>query len=282
MTFTSDNQFAGIVAGEAVRDSISGIHVFGASVEGGDNDVTFGGILGAASLYSSVSDCSFHGTVNAPSANRVGGIVGKTATSTSVKACASDADLTGASAVGGIVGSVSSNDSIIDCHAGGNLTAENTIGGIAGESMRGPIMKCLFDGTVNATEASWNGLSAGGIVGNLSSDWSDEQSEAVTGCVSTGTVNADATDATVHAIVGWTIANEYYGEDETPWTEGGLSSNYSTSAPETSKDTDVDGAPVAASALNTDFFTTLGYAYGQTTKAPWKETAAAPCSTSRT
>ncbi len=276
MTFTSDNQFAGFVAGEAVQDSISGIHVFGASVEGGDNDVTFGGILGAASLYSSVSDCSFHGTVNAPSANRVGGIVGKTATSTNVKACASDADLTGASAVGGIVGSVSSNDSIFDCHAGGNLTAENTIGGIAGESMRGPIVKCLFDGTVNATEASWNGLSAGGIVGNLSSDWSDEQSEAITGCVSTGTVNADATDATVHAIVGWTIANEYYGEDETPWTEGGLSSNYSTSAPETSKDTDVDGAPVAASALNTDFFTTLGYAYGQTTKAPWKETAAAP------
>lgn len=276
ITFTSDNQFAGVVAGEGIQNSISGIHVFNANIEGGDNDSYFGGIIGNAALYTTINDCSFHGTVNAPSAGRVGGIVAKTSTSSVVKACASDADITGYAYVGGIAGYITANDTISDCHAGGKITAQNNVGGIVGESQRGPVSKCLFDGTVSAIQASWNGLSAGGIVGYLASDWSTEQSAAVTGCVSTGTVDADTSDNTVHAIVGWTIANETYYDGETPSTEGGLSLNYSTSAPETSKDTEVDGAPVSASDLTTDFFTNLGYAYGQTTVAPWKETSATP------
>ena len=61
------------------------------------------------------------GNINTPEASPVGGIVGRTATSTKITACASNAEITGYSSVGGIAGSFSANDTINDCHATGKL-----------------------------------------------------------------------------------------------------------------------------------------------------------------
>lgn len=222
------------------------------------------------------NDCSFQGSINTPEASPVGGIVGRTATSTKITACASNAEITGYSSVGGIAGSFSANDTINDCHATGKLVAANTIGGIVGESSRGVIDRCVFNGSVTATEANWSGLSAGGIVGSLAADWSQQTTPVISHCVSTGTVNAEEPDETVHAIAGWTIANEYYEDGETPLEEKGLASNYSTAAPEGSADSSLDGAPVKVADLNDDFFKQMGYAFGQDTKAPWKSAETTP------
>ena len=240
---TDDNQFVGVLAGESTQDSISNVHVFDGLITG-DADATIGGIVGGSFLYTNFNDCSFQGNINTPEASPVGGIVGRTATSTKITACASNAEITGNSSVGGIAGSFSANDTINDCHVTGKLVAANTIGGIVGESSRGVIDRCVFNGSVMATEANWSGLSAGGIVGNLAADWSQQTTAVISHCVSTGTVNAEEPDETVHAIAGWTIANEHYEDGETPLEEKGLASNYSTAAPEGSADSSLDGAPV--------------------------------------
>lgn len=129
---------------------------------------------------------------------------------------------------------------------------------------------------MTATEANWSGLSAGGIVGSLAADWSQQTTAVISHCVSTGTVNAEEPDETVHAIAGWTIANEHYEDGETPLEEKGLASNYSTAAPEGSADSSLDGAPVKVADLNDDFFKQMGYAFGQDTKAPWKSAETTP------
>lgn len=272
---TDDNQFVGVLAGESTQDSISNIHVFDGQITG-DADATIGGIVGGSFLYTNFNDCSFQGNINTPEASPVGGIVGRTATSTKITACASNAEITGNSSVGGIAGSFSANDTINDCHATGKLVAANTIGGIVGESSRGVIDRCVFNGSVTATEANWSGLSAGGIVGSLAADWSQQTTAVISHCVSTGTVNAEEPDETVHAIAGWTIANEHYEDGETPLEEKGLASNYSTAAPEGSADSSLDGAPVKVADLNDDFFKQMGYAFGQDTKAPWKSAETTP------
>lgn len=272
---TDDNQFVGVLAGESTQDSISNVHVFDGLIVG-ESDATIGGIVGGSFLYTNFNDCSFQGNINTPEASPVGGIVGRTATSTKITACASNAEITGNSSVGGIAGSFSANDTINDCHVTGKLVAANTIGGIVGESSRGVIDRCVFNGSVMATEANWSGLSAGGIVGSLAADWSQQTTPVISHCVSTGTVNAEEPDETVHAIAGWTIANEYYEDGETPLEEKGLASNYSTAAPEGSADSSLDGAPVKVADLNDDFFKQMGYAFGQDTKAPWKSADTTP------
>ena len=113
-------------------------------------------------------------------------------------------------------------------------------------------------------------------MGSLAADWSQQTTPVISHCVSTGTVNAEEPDETVHAIAGWTIANEYYEDGETPLEEKGLASNYSTAAPEGSADSSLDGAPVKVADLNDDFFKQMGYAFGQDTKAPWKSADTTP------
>lgn len=179
----------------------------------------------------------------------------------------------------GVLAGESTQDSISNVHVFDGLIvgeSDATIGGIVGESSRGVIDRCVFNGSVTATEANWSGLSAGGIVGSLAADWSQQTTPVISHCVSTGTVNAEEPDETVHAIAGWTIANEYYEDGETPLEEKGLASNYSTAAPEGSSDSSLDGAPVKVADLNDDFFKQMGYAFGQDTKAPWKSAETTP------
>lgn len=103
--------------------NISNVHVFDGQIAG-EADATIGGIVGGSFLYTNFNDCSFQGNINTPEASPVGGIVGRTATSTKITACASNAEITGDSSVGGIAGSFSANDTINDCHATGKLVQD--------------------------------------------------------------------------------------------------------------------------------------------------------------
>lgn len=278
VTASKDNQYIGILAGEAVQDSIRNIHVFDASISGADNvDAITGGIVGEAALYNVIDGSSFQGTISLPGSTSVGGVAGQTSTSSSVAASAAKADITGAEAVGGIVGTTNTDCKVTDCKAEGSLTAGNTVGGIVGSSSRGLVSKSVFSGKLAASKVGWNGLSVGGIVGALASDWTSTPATAISNCVADASIEAKPaeTDKTVNGIVGKTIANESYEPGETPRTEKGLANNYSTGSAATDA-TDVNGAAVKADDLNKDFFTTLGYAYGNTVTQPWKDAKTLP------
>ena len=278
---------AGILAGEATQDSISNVHVFDANISStADNvDAVTGGIIGQMALYSGIKGSTFQGSINMPGSSDVGGIIGQTETSSEIKACAAQADITGNDGVGGIVGATGTSSTITDSHAQGKLTANNTIGGIAGSSERGLINNCVFSGDITAKKSSsqYTGLNAGGIVGSLASDWENAgetraQSSAITNCVADTKINATPaeSDKTVHGIVGKTIANEYYEDGETPRQEQGLANNYSTSS-SSEDNTSIEGAAVQASNLTKDFFTGLGYAFGETVDTPWKDAKPTAC-----
>lgn len=176
----------------------------------------------------------------------------------------------------GVLAGESTQDNISNVHVfDGQISgeADATIGGIIGGSfLYTNFNDCSFQGSINTPKAS----PVGGIVGSLAADWSQQTTPVISHCVSTGTVNAEEPDETVHAIAGWTIANEYYEDGETPLEEKGLASNYSTAAPEGSADSSLDGAPVKVADLNDDFFKQMGYAFGQDTKAPWKSAETTP------
>ncbi len=289
--------YVGCVAATAVMDTLSNVHVYNALIEDAPtaNYANVGGLVGQAALYTVVASSSFDGTINTPSASPVGGIAGDIRTSTSLLATSASGNFTASSTLGGIVGSTGNGSCVLNSHSSANLMADNTLGGIVADNgSREKVFNCYSTGTIEATGSSWSGACVGGIVGSLGSQWetvsgSDEiiTDTVVWNCVSTSNikyaVSDEGADATVHRVVGKTIANDWYEEGQTPETDKGLHDNYVSSAVTindatvASDDaTSVEGASSDASAWDTDFFTNLAYAFGETTDTPWKSTAAMP------
>lgn len=275
-----NNSYAGIIAGQATTDSITGVHIYGARIHG-DNEAAVGGIVGQAMLYSGISDCSFDGVIDMAKSEYAGGIAGNTRTSTDIRSCSVTGTITGTGPLGGIVGATGSDSKVYDCHADVTLKADNTVGGIVGSNdSRAPISHCYATGSIEVTKAGWNGLSAGGITGYLEPEWSDVQDIIVSGCVSAADIIIPVSgkdDKTVNRIVGRTIVNESYEPGETVRTEIGLADNYALETVTvggrkvTSDDaTSTDGATKGKAETDTDFFLSLGYEYGTTTESPWK------------
>ncbi len=277
----NNNQFVGVLAGNMISDTITNVHVYDAIITAADEDATptVGGLVSTAALYTTVDACSFNnGTINLPAAYNVGGIVGDARTTTFISACAASGSFEVESNVGGILGSQGTGSQVSDCHANVNLKAQHTIGGVVGtNASRGAVKHNLVEGTLEATEAPrWGGLALGGVIGSLSEDWTSSDDKIVEGnvvTVSQVTIPADVTnDNTVHAIAGYTIQN---AEDQpaTPYVEKGLANNYATKVfiegDEVVGDTTVNGAIKELTALNKEFFTSLGFAYGETVDAPW-------------
>lgn len=301
LTLDADTYYAGIVAGEALGTTLSNVHVYDATIttpEGVDAEPVVGGLAGSMSLYSQVTGSSFEGHINAPAASKVGGIVGETNTSSTVKASVAEGDFVAAKTLGGIVGTTSTGCDVSDCRADVALTAASEIGGIVGDnSSRGLVARSQAVGTITAEGEApmWGGRALGGIVGVLASDWSEpaEGEKApvvVNGCVSGVSISypepeeGEEADATIHRIVGQTIANEDYEPDETPRTDQGLQFNYALSGVQVNgqsvsggSTTDVEGQTVdEANVTRTVLETMLGYAYGDTDDAPWKESKTLP------
>lgn len=288
ITLNSNNSYAGIIAGQAMTDSISGVHIYGARIEG-DNGATIGGIVGQPALYSEIAESSFEGVINAPRSENVGGIAGDTRTSSNIAACVAKGSFTAGTSLGGIVGTTGTDSRVINCHADVTLKAENTVGGIVGRnSSRAAVMFSYVTGSIEATRASmWDGLSTGGIVGYLNADWSGSESPVVYGCVADAPIyipQTDEIDETVNRIVGWTIYNESYEPGERKQTDAGLSTNYATSTMsvggnlvDSDDATSVNGASVDKQELNSEFFSgKLGYNFGIIKTDPWKPTSGMP------
>lgn len=283
------NTSVGVLAASCVSDSIYNVHVLDAQIAGDETDGCVGGLVGEASLYSTLTACSFSGTINTPAANGVGGIAGKLGTSTELRACTSSGDLTAQSAVGGIAGDLGyMPSSISNCHSSANLTAQYSIGGIAGSTDgRSSISHSYATGKLTANyQGGWNEMAVGGIIGYLASKWETKKDTIVSNCIATTTFDLP-TDAaitaldgfaTAHRIAGRTIADEEWMEGETPRTEEGLLQNFSTmtviagESVSSDDDTSVEGKDVAATALTDDFSLEQGYQHGTWWLEPWKQT----------
>lgn len=275
------NSTVGVLAADAVSGSIENVHVYDAQIKG-DADATVGGIIGQAALNTTIKTVSLNSSsIDVPNASSVGGVAGDIRTSAVVTAAAvNDATIKAQGNVGGIVGSALQSE-ISNSHANGELTADNTIGGIVGNDNETKVDKCIFDGTVTAENPSWNGLAAAGIVGYMAPDWSGSTTAIITNNIASGKIqkgeNAEL-DATAHRIVGYTIANEYYEEGETPKTEQRLSNNWAintmTVAGTVVSSTDengVEGYDAAEGDINSESLAQIGYAFGSDAASPWKD-----------
>lgn len=269
------NYFGSFIAAYSLGTKFENIHIYNGAISGADTEAVVGGICGEASMECSFIGCSVQDvTINVPLAQMVGGIVGDTRTTSKVKACYVSGSITADASLGGIVGVTGMNSTVSNCHADVVLTAQNTVGGIVGRSGRAPIDHCYVAGEITATKGNFSGnYCAGGIVGLLESDWAGATAAVISGCVSMVEMkDMPAGAKAVHRIAGMTIADEVYEEGEEVKTDAGLSANYATTIWEgvTADVAKADGADVAADALTTEFFTTLGYAYGTDSIAPWK------------
>lgn len=286
ITVNEGNSSVGVIAGTALTDTITNVHIYGAQIADATNgvDTKFGGLVGESSLYGEISSSSFAGTINLPGAEYVGGIAGNTRTTTNIFGCSASGQFTAGNSLGGIAGSTETAAEVHDCYANVVLKAENTVGGIVGNNeKRALINKCYALGKIEATKAGWGGLAAGGIAGSLLSDWSSSKTAVISNCVSSADIvvpepeTGEEADATVHRIVGETIANEDYEPGEEPKKDAGLTNNYATGTVTvggktvaSDDNTSVEGASKDAADYGKEFFTTLGYAYGNTIEAPWK------------
>lgn len=281
----SQNSTIGTLAASAISGNIENVHVYNAEMSG-TSSATVGGIVGQAALNSNISTVSFNnGSIDNAEASSVGSIAGDIRTSTTIKAAAANnVSIKAQSSVGGIVGAAMQS-TVSDSHANGEFSAENTVGGIVGSNNATVVNKCIFDGTVNVSEASWSGLSAAGIVGALEADWSGSKTAIITNNIANGTVNIKSEDAdgatddgTLHRIVGRTIANEYYEPGETVQTEQRLANNWAintmTVAGKTvtsSDETSVEGYDANASDITKESLGGVGFGFGTTADQPWKE-----------
>lgn len=285
-----NSAYVGTVAGTAVSDTLTNIHVYNATIEDAAdaNYANVGGIVGQASLYTHIYSSSFDGTINTPTATPVGGVAGDIRTSTKLFATSASGTYNAASTLGGVVGSMGMGAEVVNSHSSANLTADNTLGGIVADNYsRGKVFNSYSTGSIEATGSSWSGACVGGIVGYLGENWEGVADTVVWNCVSTSNLKYAASeggsDATVHRIAGYTIANAGYESEDEAQTDKGLHDNYASSAVTINEATvasddatSVEGASKDASALDTDFFTGLGYAFGETTETPWKSTTSMP------
>ncbi len=283
----NNNQFVSVLAGGAQSDTITNIHVYNANIIAAEEGVapTVGGIISFAASFSTLDICSFNeGIINLPAAENVGGIVGDARTSTLINACAASGSFTANNTLGGILGSQGAGVEITNCHANVNLKAENTIGGIVGENgSRSLIKNNLVEGTIVGTAPARaqyyqkGGTFIGGVVGSLSEDWNQTSTNTiilgnVVALTSVTVPDSLKNDPTINAIAGYTIQNA----DDQPteaFVEKCLAQNYTTKAiPEGNTivgDTTVNGALKELSEMNKEFFTSLGFVYGDSVKGPW-------------
>mgnify|MGYP003294847335 CR=1 FL=1 len=284
---------AGIVVGEANTTTISNVHINNATITAtADASATIGVIASGASLETKISECSATNlTIDAPGCSTVGGIIGASRTSSTITACAVSGTISADNTIGGIAGSASTGCSVINCHVDADIVGKNTIGGVVGSADRGGIHLCYVEGSLTATEGNWSGnYSVGFIPGSLSTDWvatgEDNPEDAWNGKVISNNVIAlseiKSEAGAAHRVVGYTrwdedIEASQWDPSIVPMAEPCLDKNYVVSSLAVIDNTveaaanTTEGANVEASALNKQYFTDLGFAFGTSVDAPWAE-----------
>lgn len=282
ITVSAKTRNAGVLAGSAIAVAIDNVHVYGADIYGNSVDAPFGGIVGEASLYSSITSTDIDKLyLDAEQASNVGGLVGDLSTSSTINASSVvNGTIRGLSAVGGIAGTTDSNTSnITNAYYNGSVGGKNTVGGIVGSAGRSMITNCYVNNAeLSVSEPNqWTNLvSLGAIAGYLEPDWANANKVIISGNVAGNDCSfifldkAENSHKGAHRIIGSTVADDSEAAGK---TETGLASNYAAfplvDAAETSGATTVNGETVTADALTEAFLSGIGFKFGANADSPW-------------
>ena len=299
MTGANDN-VAGILAnimqggiseeGVNISAELSNVHVVNPVIKGAGSHGIVGTLVGEAALFLDVNTCSVtDANLSAPYA-QVGGIIGKSATSTNIHACVFTGQAEGR-VVGGITSEVSSGEPVYNCRVDADLYSNNTIGGIVGFSGRSLISNCVVEGTLTLDAAATVGK-VGGIVGEVDTDATGSSTAILVenNLVGLTAISVpEGKDVIAHRVVGFSSGDNYeYDWDKVDWSkpqsewprvyfpaEKGFKNNYVYSdlagvdATIQLTDTTTEGATIDAALLTKEWLGEHGYKLGTSVDAPW-------------
>lgn len=285
---TSQNTCALLASSSLMHVGIENVHVYGLQVADDAFNGSFGGLVGSATVYTSIKGCSVNDAdVRLPKASVAGGIAAQLRTTSEVKACKVSGNFQVANTLGGVVGEIyesSSLCSVTDCHVSADLQAEYAVGGVVGSDNHNNITHNYADVALTATGGDkWNGVCMGGVVGSLDAGMSGGVKGNVVALrgfsyeeFSVPEGGAAYVYETVHRVVGKSTYNE-----SGMTADNGIADNHVLGdiAAVSTKDvyagaSGAEGADLSSAAFTADFLETLGYAFGNETAKPWTFTAA--------
>ena len=299
MTAANDN-VAGILAnimqggisdeGVNISALLSNVHVVNPVIKGAGYNGIVGTLVGEAALFLDVNTCSVVGADLSAPAAQVGGVIGKSATSTNIHACLFTGVAEGR-VVGGITSEVSSGEPVYDCRVDADLYTNYTAGGVVGFSGRSKISNCVVEGTITLDAKATVGK-VGGIVGEVDTDATGSSTAIlVENClVGVSAISVpEGKDVIAHRVVGFSSCDNYeYDWDKVDWSkpqsewprvyfpaEKGFKNNYVVSdlaaldATVQLTDTTTEGATLAWSAVTAEWLGAHGYKLGTSVEAPW-------------
>ena len=299
MTSANDN-VAGLLAnimqggisddGVNIPALLSNVHVTNPVIKGVGYNGIVGTLVGEAALFLDVNTCSVTSAdIEAPAA-QVGGIVGKSATSTNIHACLFTGVAEG-KIVGGITSEVSSGEPVYNCRVDADLYSSNTIGGIVGFSGRSKISNCVVEGTLTLDPSATAGK-VGGIVGEVETDATGSSTAILVenNLVGLTAISVpEGKDVIAHRVVGFSSGDNYeYDWDKVDWNkpqsewprvyfpaEKGFKNNYVYSelagvdATIQLTDTTTEGATIDAALMTQEWLGEHGFLFGTEVAAPW-------------
>jgi hypothetical protein len=247
---TANEAYAGGIAGITVasggapnwiKGCMAGGNISGTTTGSGYNAYV-GGIAGMNRTDSLISQSYFNGTVTESDTNGT------------------------ASGAGGIAGSNTQGGRIEDCWSHGTVTGFNNAGGIVGKNnitsaKPGSIKRCYSTAGVVRTGSSDTNNGAGGIAGH-NYCYSDNKS-VIDSCAALNAEISSAGGVNIHRVTGSITVDENEGADflinNYAWSGITITPNSGSYTAHISADK-VDGADVAATKLDQDFYaTTLGW-----------------------
>ena len=300
MTGANDN-VAGILAnimqggisdeGVNIPSLLSNVHVTNPVIKGVGYNGIVGTLVGEAALFLDVNTCSVAGAELSAPAAQVGGIIGKSATSTNIHACVFTGVAEG-KVVGGITSEVSSGEPVYDCRVNADLYTNYTVGGVVGFSGRSKISNCVVEGTITLDVKATVGK-VGGVVGEVDTDATGSSTAIlVENClVGVSAINApEGKDVVAHRVVGFSSGDDYeydwdkvdWGKPQSEWprvyfpAEKGFKNNYVYSdlagvdATILLTDTTTEGATLDPALMTQEWLGEHGFIFGSEVAAPWE------------
>jgi len=283
-----------LIAAEANNALISNVNVVDFNLTDETSMIKFG-VFACEANNLTVEGCGAKNiTVDTAKGNFIGGIAAELRGS-KVTACSFEGTLKGSATVGGIAANTMVAPSVItDCHVDAAISGGNNVGGILGYSNRSVITRCLVEGSIDAYD------NAGGIAGTVESpDVESADAIIIENCVlaiDEFKVSDEAVAA--HRIAGYTSIDDgptstWVPTDPNDPEAGGqyvqspaaadakIGTNYVISAI-AEIETPADGKQLATEgttktdAADTEWFKSIGYAFGNSVGSPWAVSDATP------
>ena len=170
------------------------------------NATDFGGLVGTLTLGTISNSYSQGAVISGTNSQRFGGLVGYVDAGT-ITNCHSAASVTGGAGslyMGGLIGRIDSG-TVTDCYTTGNVAGPKYVGGLIGIITTNTpfittVTNCRSSSPVTVTEGLSGSDSAGGLVGCLQG-----VTVTITGCSTTGTVNACNNSRNIGGLVGYQL-----------------------------------------------------------------------------